>query len=129
MANVATRFVAGSGEGLVAAETVGMTAAKYGFPRLAAAAFAGARAPGPALVGGFVGAPLGLLAEGAASNAGLGETASVAAGVSAATIAGAIAGGAAAIALGAVASPVILGAAIVGGLAAGFGYLVSRALR
>jgi hypothetical protein len=130
-ANVGVQVVPGAAEGLVTTEAVGLTAARFGLPRLAAAALSGAKAPGPAVVGGVVGAPAGYLAEGAAREAGLGEGASVAVGA-----AGAVATGAAVavvavllVATAPVSLTVLAGAAIAGGLAAGFGYLTSRALR
>jgi RHS repeat-associated protein len=130
-ANVGVQVVPGAAEGIVAAEAVGLTAARVGLPRLMAAALSGARAPGPAVAGGIVGAPAGYLAEGAAKEVGLGEGASVAVGTMGAVATGAVvaAGAVLLVATAPVSLTVLAGAAIAGGLAAGFGYLTSRSLR
>jgi RHS repeat-associated protein len=129
-ANTATQVVPGSGEGLVTAQAFGLFANRVGLTQLGEASLAGARAPGPALIGGVVGAPAGYAFEAEARQAGFGTPASVAAGTAGAVLTGAAA---AAITVLAVASapvsvPVLAGAAIVGGLAAGYGYLMSRAM-
>lgn len=129
-----TAAVPGAAEGMAAAETIGLTATRFGMQRVASAALAGARAPGPAIVGGIVGAPMGYLAEGAARSYGLDEAASVGTGTAAAGLTGAtVTAGAAAFLLLVASAPVTItalaGAAIVGGLAASFGYLSSRAMQ
>ena len=97
-------------------------------PRLAAAALSGATAPGPAIVGGIVGAPVGHLTERMARAAGLGERASTGVGAAGAIVTGAIVA-ALLVATAPVSLTAIAGAAIAGGLAAGFGYLMSRAMQ
>lgn len=126
--HVGTTFVPGVGESLIATETIGNVAVCYGLPRLGAAALAGARAPGPAIVGGVVGAPAGYLFEGAARDAGMGDTASIGIGTAGAVTVGAgvAVGAVLLVATAPVSVPVLAGAAIVGGLAAGFGYLMSH---
>jgi RHS repeat-associated protein len=128
-ANIGLQVVPGAAEGLAAAEVVGLTAARIGAPRLMAAALSGAKVPGPALVGGLVGAPAGHLVESAAREVGAGK-ASIAIGATAAVLTGAVvaAGAVLLVATAPVSLTVLAGAAIVGGLAAGFGYLSSRAL-
>jgi RHS repeat-associated protein len=131
VANIGVRVVPGASEGLVTSEAAGLTAARLGLPRLAAAALSGAKAPGPAVVGGVVGAPAGYVAEEKAREAGLGETASIGIGTAGAVATGAVAAvaGVLLVATAPVSLTVLAGAAIAGGLAAGFGYLTSRALR
>lgn len=129
-----TSAVPGAAEGMAAAETLGLTATRFGMQRLASAALAGAKAPGPAIIGGIVGAPMGYLAEGAARSHGLDEAASVGAGTAAAGLTGAtVAASAAAVFLLVAGAPVtvpaLAGTAIVAGLAASFGYLTSRAMQ
>jgi RHS repeat-associated protein len=130
-AGALTQVVPGAGEGLMASEALGVAAARAGLPRLMAASLSGAKAPGPAVVGGLVGAPAGVVAESAARNAGLGEAAStgIGLGTAVATGAGAAAVGVLLVATAPVSLTVLAGAAIVGGLSAGFGYLTSRAMR
>ncbi|WP_229426933.1 SpvB/TcaC N-terminal domain-containing protein [Massilia atriviolacea] len=129
--NVGVQLVPGAAEGIAATEILASTAASSGFPRLAAAAMSGAKAPGPAIVGGLVGAPAGYIVEGAARDAGLGEGASVAVGGAGAVATGALvaAGAVLLVATAPVSLTVLAGAAIAGGLAAGFGYFSSRAMQ
>jgi RHS repeat-associated protein len=129
--NVGVNVVPGASEGILTAEAVGLTATHVGMPRLAAAALSGAKAPGPAIVGGLIGAPAGYLVEDAARNAGLGETGSVGAGTTGAFATGALvtAGAAFLMATAPVSLSVLAGAGLVGGLSAGFGYLSSRAMQ
>jgi RHS repeat-associated protein len=129
LGNVGIAVVPGAAEGVIASEALGYTAIQIGLPRLGAAALAGAKAPGPAVIGGIVGAPAGYLAEGAARQAGLGEKASIGVGATGAVATGAVVAAVAvlAVATAPVSLPVLAGAAIAGGLAAGFGYLMSRA--
>ncbi|PZR19425.1 MAG: insecticidal toxin complex protein, partial [Flavobacterium psychrophilum] len=131
LANGAAQVVPGVGEALMTTEALVPIAARAGLPRLMAAAASGARAPGPAVIGGVVGAPAGIVAEGMARDAGMGEGASTGIGLGTAVATGA---GVAVLAVVAVATapvsvPVLAGAALVGGLAAGFGYLSSRLMR
>jgi hypothetical protein len=129
--NSGANFVPGATEGMLASEGVGAMAMQYGMPRLASAALAGARAPGPAIVGGIVGAPAGYVFEDAARSSGLGDTASVGVGTAGAVTVGAglAVGAVLLVATAPVSLPVLAGAAIVGGLSAGFGYLMSHAMR
>lgn len=129
--NVGLAIVPGAGEGMVMAEAAGLTAYRMGMPRLAAAAMSGAKAPGPAIVGGIVGAPAGHVAEGLALNAGMGEKSAIAVGTTGAVATGALvaAGAVLLVATAPVSLTVLAGAAVVGGLAAGFGYLTSRAMQ
>jgi RHS repeat-associated protein len=126
-----TQVVPGAAEGLMATEVVASTAARLGMPRLFGAALAGSKAPGPAVVGGLVGAPAGVVAEGTARNAGLGEAAStgIGLGTAVATGAGVAVLGVLAVATAPVSLTVLGGAALAGGLAAGFGYLSTRLMR
>ncbi|MBO9204291.1 MULTISPECIES: SpvB/TcaC N-terminal domain-containing protein [Niastella] len=125
-ANGLAQFVPGTTEGLMATEAIALAAARAGMPRLAAAAFAGARAPGPAAIGGIVGAVAGVKAENLVRDIGLGETAATGAGLSVAVIAGGLAAGAFVALTAPISLPVIAGAMIAGGLSAGFGYLMSK---
>jgi hypothetical protein len=131
IANGLTQVVPGSGEALVTTEALVPLAARLGLPRLMAAAASGAKAPGPAVVGGLVGAPAGVVAENIARDNGLGDTAStgIGLGTAVATGAGVAVIGVLAVATAPVTLTVLAGAALVGGLAAGFGYLTSRAMR
>ena len=131
---IGTQFIPGAAEAVVTTEALVPLAAQAGLPRLMAAAASGARAPGPGLVGGVVGAPVGVLAEDTARRSGMGEAASTGIGLGSAVAVGAgvaagVAVAGALIVSAPVTVPLLAGAAIVGGLTAGFGYLMSRAMR
>ena len=125
-----TTLVAGSGESLMTLEAGGFVASQLGWDTLAGASLAGARAPGPAVIGGVVGAPAGYAYEAEARQLGLGKPASIAVGAGGAFVTGAAAAGLAvlAVATAPVSLPVLAGAALAGGLAAGYGYLMSRSM-
>ncbi|MET3108355.1 RHS repeat-associated protein [Oxalobacteraceae bacterium GrIS 2.11] len=126
--NVGAQIVPGVPEGIMTTEALGYTAQAFGMQRLGTAALAGAKSPGPAAVGGIVGAPVGLGVEYEARQAGLGDTGSFAVGgvAAVATGAGVAIGVALAVATAPVSVPVLAGVAIVGGLSAGFGYLMAH---
>jgi len=125
-----TQIVAGSGESMLTLEAGGHLATQLGWDTLAEASFAGAKAPGPAIIGGVVGAPAGYVFENEARQAGLGKGTSIAVGTGGAVVTGAAVAGLAvlAVATAPVSLPVLAGAALVGGIAAGFGYLMSRSM-
>ena len=110
------------------AEGLALSAARAGLTRFFAATAAGLEYSNPAsIAGGVAGAKAGQIAESDARQWGLGETASIGVG-----FVGAAGGGAAAavtIAILAATAPVsgsvLLGVAIVGGIAGGLGYLLS----
>ncbi|TDR82724.1 SpvB/TcaC N-terminal domain-containing protein [Paludibacterium purpuratum] len=123
-------LVPGTAESLLVTEAAGHTALQLGLPRLGAAALSGAESGGPAALGGLVGAPAGYVFEGVARENGASNTTAIGVGTAGAVATGATVAVAAVliVATAPVSLTVIAGAAIVGGLAAGFGYLMSHAL-
>ncbi|WP_083370209.1 SpvB/TcaC N-terminal domain-containing protein [Chromobacterium sphagni] len=128
-ADTGVRVLPGAGEGVIVTEALGYSALRMGLTRVGAAALSGVEAGAPpALAGAVIGVPAGNAFEGAARDAGLGSTASVGVGTVGAVAYGAMAGAAVVLALATapVSVPVLAGAAIVGGLSAGFAYLMSH---
>ena len=125
-----TPLVAGSGESLLTLESGGYLATQMGWDTLAEASLAGAKAPGPAIIGGVVGAPAGYVFEDEARHLGAGKGTAIAAGTGGAFVTGAAVAGLAVlmVATAPVSLTVLAGAALAGGLAAGFGYLMSRSM-
>jgi hypothetical protein len=126
---VAKQVLPGAVESEILTEGAVISAARLSLPRLFAAASAGLELSTPAGIAGAIAGPtFGAIAEQDAKQWGLGKTASIGVG-----FVGAAGGGAAAavtIAILAATAPVsgsvLLGVAIVGGIAGGLGYLLSR---
>lgn len=126
-----TQIVPGAGESLLTLESTSYLATRFGLGGLADTALAGAAAPGPAAIGGLAGVPAGYAVENEARQLGLGNDTSVAAGAGGAFLTGAAVAGLAVLAAATapVSVPVLLGSALAGGLAAGYGYLMSHAMQ
>lgn len=126
--NGLAQVVPGTGEALLVAESTAIAAEGYGFASAATVLRAGLSAPGPVAIGGLVGTSVGLSAEANARNNGFSPTASAGIGLANAVVTGAVV---AVLVAGAIATaPLTLtamaGVAVIGGLAAGFGFLMAH---
>ncbi len=120
----------GAAEGTAVAEGITAFAARFGLARVFGAAMAGAKAPGPAAIGGAAGAVAGYSYENEARAYGFSEPVAVGYGTLGALATGATVAGLAVliVATGPVSLPVLGGVALVGGLSGMFGYLTSRSM-
>ena len=127
--NIGLQVLPGASESVMGTYAGGMSLMRMGMPRLGAGLMTSAETGGPAAVaGGLAGIPTGYAYENLARQHGMGDTASRGVGTGAAVLTGALAGATIVLALATapVSGPVLIGAAVIGGLSAGFGYLTSH---